>query len=89
MQVFNTGADTTNALSVAAHFPNIKMIMWFDEQKVEKAAAGNTVDWRFSGNPEIDGAFVQYVSSQTTSTGTRYWVGAPPVTQRPTLLVFL
>ena len=34
-QVFNTGADTVNALSIAVHFPMIKMVNWFDFIKVK------------------------------------------------------
>lgn len=32
--MFNAGADTANALSIAVHFPMIKMVNWFDYIKV-------------------------------------------------------
>lgn len=33
-QVFNAGGDTSNALSIATHFPMIKLTHWFDYSKV-------------------------------------------------------
>ena len=32
--MFNAGLDTANALSIAVHFPMIKMVNWFDFMKV-------------------------------------------------------
>ena len=32
--MFNAGGDTSNALSIATHFPMIKLTHWFDYSKV-------------------------------------------------------
>ncbi|KAK9822843.1 hypothetical protein WJX81_002084 [Elliptochloris bilobata] len=38
-QVLNAGSDTTNALSLATHFPLIKMTHWFDYMKARPTGA--------------------------------------------------
>lgn len=75
LQVYNTGPDNDNALSISAHFSQIKMIFWFNEIKPERTAADNVVDWSFSRDPEIRDPFVKFVNGQRASTGAPYWVG--------------
>ena len=75
MQAYNAEKDLPNALSLAEHYPQIKMIFWFDEIKPEDSAGGNIVDWRFSTDPQIKEAFGEFVASQTKPDGSHYWVG--------------
>jgi hypothetical protein len=42
--VFALG-DSQEALALPQHFPNIKIINWFDIRKAEAEAGGNSVDW--------------------------------------------
>ena len=44
-QLFKINGDSGEAWDVSAHFPNIKMISWFDHVKVEGASKNNTVNW--------------------------------------------
>jgi len=39
-QIYNTAGDTANSLSIAAHFPLIKLVHWFDYVKVRASACG-------------------------------------------------
>ncbi len=47
-QIYNTAGDTANSLSIAAHFPLIKLVHWFDYVKARRAPAanpGHLQDW--------------------------------------------
>ncbi|KAK9786491.1 hypothetical protein WJX73_000886 [Symbiochloris irregularis] len=72
-QAYNTGKDTEEALSLAEHYPQLKMVLWFDEIKAEGSAGGNVVDWRFSADPQIRAGFTEYVINQLTDSGAQYW----------------
>ncbi len=39
-QIYNTAGDTANSLSIAAHFPLIKLVHWFDYVKARPRACG-------------------------------------------------
>jgi hypothetical protein len=73
-QVFAITGDTAAALDISLHFPMIKMINWFDIQKNETEAKGNLVDWRISGNSEIQEAFISDL--QISEKHTRYFLSA-------------
>jgi hypothetical protein len=46
---------------MSVSFPNIKAIMWFDELKVEAQAGGAVIDWRFTGNQQIQSGLGIYL----------------------------
>lgn len=69
LQLFNIGGDTTNALDISAHMPNLKLVAWLDIKKQEDSASGNLVDWRFSSSDTIHDAYVSYIKTKTNSTG--------------------
>jgi len=52
---------------ISVEFPNIKAILWFDEIKVEAQAGGAIIDWRFTGNQQIQSGLDIYLQ-----------VGCPP-----------
>ncbi len=58
-QVYNISSDTDESLDISQHFPQIKMINWFDIQKIEAEAQGALIDWSISENHEIRAAFMQ------------------------------
>ncbi len=58
-QVYNISGDTDASLDISIHFPQIKIINWFDIIKNESEAGGAVIDWRISGNEEIRQAFIQ------------------------------
>jgi hypothetical protein len=47
-QLFKLNGDSPEALDVKLHFPNIKMINWFDIIKEETGSQGNMVNWAVS-----------------------------------------
>jgi hypothetical protein len=59
---------------MSINFPNIKAIMWFDELKVEAQAGGAVIDWRFTGNQQIQSGLGIYIQTPAKSTGAKYWL---------------
>lgn len=59
---------------MSVSFPNIKAIMWFDELKVEAQAGGAVIDWRFTGNQQIQSGLGIYLQIPAKSTGAKYWL---------------
>lgn len=51
-QLYHSGADTANALSLPAHFPLLKAIGWFNIRKYE-GELNAYVDWRVSHRTEL------------------------------------
>ena len=74
MQLFNIGGDSTNALDISVHMPNLRLVAWFDQKKPELAVNQDVVDWRFSASSAIHDAFVAYLGTKD-SNGNRYAVG--------------
>ena len=69
LQVFNVGGDTTNALDMSVHMPNLKLVAWLDIKKAEGSASNNLIDWRFSSSDTIHDAYVSYIKTKTNTTG--------------------
>jgi hypothetical protein len=71
-QVFNPGSDTANALSIREHFPDIKMVHWFDRIKPEGTAGNDVIDWRGpSGQAPVREALAHYLKDSG------YWQELP------------
>jgi hypothetical protein len=47
-QLFKVNGDSAEAWDVSQHFPNIKLINWFDIVKEESMSEGNNVNWAIS-----------------------------------------
>lgn len=62
------------ALDMSTSFPKVKAVMWFDGIKVEAQAGGARIDWRFSGNQQINSGLSIYVQTPAKSTGKKYWL---------------
>lgn len=58
---------------MSVHFPNVKAILWFDEIKVEAQAGGATIDWRFTGDQQIQSGLGIYIQTPAQSNGQVYW----------------
>ena len=71
LQLFNVGGDSTNALDISVHMPNLRLVAWFDQKKQESSASNDVIDWRYSANSAIHDAFVAYTGTKTNSTGVR------------------
>lgn len=71
-QVFNISGDNPNAWDVAAHFPKLKCINWFDHLKIESEARSQWIDWRVSACPLLRDAFLDYV--RTLRAGQPYFL---------------
>lgn len=68
--------DNNVSRDVSVHFPMIKAVVWFDEKKVEKNTNELPVDWQFSVNPEVLGAFKDFLTqpaSEGSAKGQQYW----------------
>ena len=59
---------------MSENFPMVKAIMWFDEIKVEAQAGGATIDWRFSGNQQIESGLAMYIQTPAKGSGSKYWL---------------
>ncbi|DBA82983.1 TPA: hypothetical protein ACH3X1_006760 [Trebouxia sp. C0004] len=66
-QVFNIGGDTTNALDLSVHMPNLRLVAWFDQKKVESSADNDMIDWRYSASSVIHDAFVSYIGTKDSN----------------------
>ena len=58
---------------MSVHFPNVKAILWFDEIKAEAQAGGATIDWRFTGDQQIQSGLGIYIQTPAQSNGQVYW----------------
>lgn len=70
-QLFNIGGDTTNALDISVHMPNLRLVAWFDQEKQESSAGNDVIDWRFSASTTVHDAFVSYIGTKD-SNGDKY-----------------
>jgi hypothetical protein len=73
-QVFNIAGDQDFGPDIAAHFPKLKCITWFDHYKPEGVAGNEWIDWRVSAHPPIRSAFVKAV--RTRRNGQAYFLTA-------------
>lgn len=64
-QVYATSA-TSDGPSIAANFPMIKIINWFDFNKPEGEAEGNIVDWSVSTSTTIKAQYIKFVEQAPT-----------------------
>jgi hypothetical protein len=73
-QVFNVQGASAQGPDMSVSFPNIKAVMWFDELKKEAQAGGAVIDWRFTGNQQIQSGLGMYIQTPAKSTGQKYWL---------------
>lgn len=59
---------------MSVHFPKVKAIMWFDEIKPEPQAGGAIIDWRFTGNQQINSGLAMFIKTPAKGTGSKYWL---------------
>ena len=57
---------------MSVYMPNIKMISWFDQQKIEGAFSGDQVSWSLSGSESVASAFNSYIVQSNGAK--RYWL---------------
>lgn len=73
-QLFNISGAGTAGPDVAATFPKMKCVNWFDHYKRESEAQSQFIDWRASANPLVRNAFVSSV--RTLLAGQPYFLTA-------------
>lgn len=76
-QLFNISGDSAEAVDIAAHFPKLKCINWFDHYKPEPEAQNQWTDWRISASLPLRQAFIEYL--RTLRDGKRYFLTAQEV----------
>jgi hypothetical protein len=72
-QVFDISGDDAQALDIAAHFPQLKLINWLEWRKAEKEVNNDVVDWRVTQEPQRT-PFVYDI--QKLRGGRRYFLSA-------------
>jgi hypothetical protein len=71
-QVYRVTGDDTNALDIAAHFPRLKGINWFNWRKIEAEAQNDWVDWTVTSNAAVMAEY--YNRLNTTKNGRRWFL---------------
>lgn len=73
-QLYNISGASADGPDVAATFPKMKCVNWFDHYKREGEAQNQFIDWRASANPVVRNAFVSAV--RTLRAGQPYFLTA-------------
>lgn len=73
-QIYNVSGGGIDGPDVAAMFPKMKCVNWFDHHKRESEAQNQFIDWRASANPLVRSAFVGAV--RTLRNGQPYFLTA-------------
>lgn len=89
VQVLNVHGDSSAALDISQHYPNIRAVFWFDIKKPEANSAYVVVDWTFSGDAQVLAGMKTWLHTPA-SNGQLWWkmlVGSSPMrTCRPPLM---
>jgi hypothetical protein len=62
-QLFNTSGDIQESLDISFKFPMLKMIVWFNYNKIEDTTQ-KIVDWRLTDDAAISSGFTSYIQAQ-------------------------
>lgn len=73
-QVYNVSGDTSNALDVAANFPKLKSINWFNWYKIEAEAENDWVNWTITSNATVKAEYYDRLNAMKN--GRRHFLHA-------------
>ena len=67
-----TAGDTTDAMDIPTHLPNLKAIVWFDVRKEEGYFSKDLVDWSLSLDSEVAPAFKAFITDENKNK--KWWL---------------